>query len=148
MKNYLELFIAGAVSFVSAFQLSYKHYSEDAGLLDISFTKNDITILLLVTACWLIKLILDKNNPTRKNPDFIDFFGSFLITYILTAGTYAYVIAKNIELGVVLFLMAIFAIFSTDFLKILTEKETQEQFKKSIISVIKSLTDKLNKLIS
>lgn len=145
MRNLNEIIIA---TLFSMLQVSYSYYSEDAGLLDLHFTKNDITILILVTVCWLIKLILDSRNPTRKSPNVIDWFGSFLITYILTAGTYALVIVKNIQLGLVLFLMSIFAIFSTDFLKLLMEKETQEQFKKSIISIIKTLTEKLQKLIS
>ncbi|WP_044403392.1 hypothetical protein [Lacinutrix sp. Hel_I_90] len=148
MKNYIEISIAGIVALFSTFQLTYKHYSENAGLLDMDFTKNDITILLLVTTCWIIKLLLDRKNPLRKNPNFLDYIGSFLITYILTASTYAYVIVKNIELGIVLFLMSLFAIFSTDFLNILMEKETRDQFKKSIISIIKTLTEKLNKILS
>jgi len=148
MENYLKLCIAGAAAFLSTFQLNYKHYADDAGLFDIAFTKNDITIVFLVTTCWLIKLLLDKNNPTVKTPDLLDVFGSWLITYVLTASTYAFVIYKNIEIGAVLFLMALFAIFSTDFLKLLTEKEAKEQFKNSIITIIKALTDKLSKLIS
>lgn len=148
MKNYLELIIAGIVAFTTTFQLSYQNYSDDAGLLDINFTKNDLTIVILATSCWIIKLILDKNNPNRKSPDIIDVFGSWLITYVLTSTTYAFVIYKNIPIGAVLFLMALFSIFSTDFLKILTEKEPQEQFKKSIISLLKALTEKISKIIS
>lgn len=148
MKNYLELFIAGLFSLLSTFQLNYRYYEDDAGLFDFNFTKNDITILILVTVCWLIKLTLDQRNPTRKNPNIVDWIGSLLITYVLTAGTYAFVISKNIELGTVIFLMALFAIFSTDFLQLLQEKEVRDQFVQSIKSIIKALTDKLNKIIS
>lgn len=152
MKNYLELFIGGALSLISTTQLEYRNYSENAGLFDIFFTKNDITILILITLGWVIKLILDTKNPNTKNPNFFDVTGSFLITYVLTGGLYALVIFKNYDIGLTIFLMSLFAIFSTDFLrfleKVISEKEFQEELKKILIELFKSIGNRLKKIIS
>lgn len=123
-------------------------YGNGAGLFDQYLTKDDITLMIMICLAWLIRMYMERKNPSNKNPSREDYIFSFLITYAFTGAVYQFVIHKNWAIGLVLFPLLMWAILSLDIVRYLSTKEGQDKLKSVFGELIDFAVSKFKKIMS
>lgn len=123
-------------------------YGNGSGLFDDLFTKDDITLVILISLAWLIRMYMERKNPSIKNPTVDDYFFSLIINYAFTGAIYQYVIYRNWPIGAVLFPLLMWAILSLDIVRYLGTKEGQDKLKTIFSGLLDFCLARIKKIFS